>query len=311
MSVITWKCRGLRNPCTVNTLHKMVMEEDPTLVFLIETKFEVLEMARIKRKLERHQGLVVPSVKRAGGLALLWKSSMKVEVQTYSPRHIDAIVTEDQCSMQWRFTGFYGHPETSMRGESWTSLEQLSGQMDLLWVIMGDFNEILHESEKVGGNKRPASQMKHFGDVINRTNLRDLGYVGSDFTWCRHWGTPGWIRERLDRTFISTNWAACFPHARLHYVTVSTSDHCMLVLKDGQHSKQARCRPKLFKFESMWLRNSQCKDLVQDAWFRGSCKDTPYPFNTCMEECRESLTHWNKITFGHVGKKINALRQKL
>lgn len=63
--------------------------------------------------------------------------------------------------------------------------------------------------------------------------------------------------------------------------------------------------------ESMWLRNSQCKDVVQDAWIRGSCKDTLYPFNTCMEECRESLTHWNKRTFGHVGKKINALRQKL
>lgn len=61
----------------------------------------------------------------------------------------------------------------------------------------------------------------------------------------------------------------------------------------------------------MWLRNSQCKDIVQDAWIRGSFKDTLYPSNTCMEECRESLTHWNKITFGHVGKKINALRQKL
>lgn len=61
----------------------------------------------------------------------------------------------------------------------------------------------------------------------------------------------------------------------------------------------------------MWLRNSQCKDVVQDAWIRGSCKDTLYPFNTCMEECRESLTHWNKRNFRHVGKKINALRQKL
>lgn len=52
---------------------------------------------------------------------------MKVEVQTYSPRHIDAIFTKDQCSLKWRFTGFYGHPETSMRGDSWMLLEKLSG----------------------------------------------------------------------------------------------------------------------------------------------------------------------------------------
>lgn len=114
--------------------------------------------------------------------------------------------------------------------------------MDLSWVIIGDFNEILNESEKVEGNKRPASQMKHFGDVINRSNLRDLGYVGFDFTWCRRWGTQGWIHERLDRAFISTSWAACFLHAQLHHVAISTSDHYMLVLKDGQHNKQARHR---------------------------------------------------------------------
>lgn len=37
----------------------------------------------------------------------------------------------------------------------------------------------------------------------------------------------------------------------------------------------------------------------------------PYPFNACMEECRLSLTQWNKSTFGHVGRKITVLRQKL
>ena len=54
ISAIAWNFRGLGNPCTVNTLKKMVKKEDPTLVFLIETKFDVSEVARIKRKLERH-----------------------------------------------------------------------------------------------------------------------------------------------------------------------------------------------------------------------------------------------------------------
>ena len=49
MSSICWNCRGLGNPCTVNTLQKKVLEEDPILVFIIETKFEVSEKARIKK----------------------------------------------------------------------------------------------------------------------------------------------------------------------------------------------------------------------------------------------------------------------
>ena len=73
----------------------MVLEKDPTLVFLMETKFDVTKMDGIKRKIERQQGLVVPSVRRGGGLVLLWKNTMKVDVLTYSPRHIDAIVTEE------------------------------------------------------------------------------------------------------------------------------------------------------------------------------------------------------------------------
>lgn len=90
--------RGLRSPFTVKALHKVVMEEDPILVFLMETKYDVIEMKRIQRKLDKKQGLVVHCVCRGGGLVLFWKCSTTVEVQTYSPNHIDAIVVEEQSA---------------------------------------------------------------------------------------------------------------------------------------------------------------------------------------------------------------------
>lgn len=69
----------------MNAHQKMVLEEDLALVFLMETKFVVSEMAHINVKLDQQQGLVVPSVRCGRGLALLWKSSTKVDVQTFSP----------------------------------------------------------------------------------------------------------------------------------------------------------------------------------------------------------------------------------
>ena len=148
MSATSWNCRGLGNPLIVKALQKVVLEKDPTLVFLMETKFDVTEMDGIKRKIERQQGLVVPSVRRGGGLALLWKNTIKVDVLTYSPMHIDAIVTEEQGMKKWRFSGFYGHSKTRKGEESWKLLESLSHRSNLLWVCIGDFNEIMYAREK-------------------------------------------------------------------------------------------------------------------------------------------------------------------
>ena len=49
MSAISWNCRGLGNPLTVKALQKVVLEKDPTLVFLMETKMDNMEMDGIKR----------------------------------------------------------------------------------------------------------------------------------------------------------------------------------------------------------------------------------------------------------------------
>ena len=45
-------------------------------------------------KIKFVNGLVVPSEGRSGGLAMLWKREVQLEIMGYSRNHIDAIVTE-------------------------------------------------------------------------------------------------------------------------------------------------------------------------------------------------------------------------
>ena len=129
--------------------------------------------------------MVVPSKERSGGLALLWKKELKVDVQSYSNSHIDAIIGQGDDRMQWHLTGFYGNPETRKWEESWLLLKRLSSLNSLLWVCLGDFNELMNGGKKEGSKARPLKQMENFCEVINACNLRDLGYTGQDFTWCR------------------------------------------------------------------------------------------------------------------------------
>lgn len=61
-----------------------------------------------------------------GGLALLWKRELQVEIQTYSEHHIDTIIVLKGASPRWRFTGFYEHPKTNKKEESWSFLTRLA-----------------------------------------------------------------------------------------------------------------------------------------------------------------------------------------
>jgi hypothetical protein len=65
--------------------------------------------------------------------------------------------------------------------------------MNIPWVIIGDFNEILFNHEKEGGNPQPDGHLNAFRDALMDCGLEDLGFSSDKFTWRR-----GRIRERLD-----------------------------------------------------------------------------------------------------------------
>jgi len=62
-------------------------------------------------------GFVVPRISLGGGLTLLWVDCVDLDIQTFFPHHIDALINQD--GVVWRFTDFYGHHEISRRGELW------------------------------------------------------------------------------------------------------------------------------------------------------------------------------------------------
>lgn len=53
-------------------------------------------------------------------------------------------------------------------------------------MMAGDFNEIVHISEKLGGRVRPEWQMRGFRNALEYATLLDLGYSGPIFTWSDH-----------------------------------------------------------------------------------------------------------------------------
>ena len=117
----------------------------------METKAKISRMERIRNRLGFANDLCVPCVGQSGGLTLIWNREVDIEIKSYSKNRIDAVVKEQGSNFGWRFTGFYGHPETHRRYESWQLLAFLNSQFQLPWLCPGDFNEILSITKKEGG----------------------------------------------------------------------------------------------------------------------------------------------------------------
>ncbi|KAL0000259.1 hypothetical protein SO802_019861 [Lithocarpus litseifolius] len=197
-------------------LAEIVQAEAPSLVFLMETKLPLRaknRMSNIKNFLGLTQGLVVPSEEKSGGLALLWKPNVKVDVQSSSRWHIDAVIDSGGSNGKWRLRGFYGNLDTRGRPDSWARLSQL-------------------------------------------------------------------VAERIDRAFATTEWLNMFPGARLHHLASSAFDHCCLMLRTNQRF-QWRKMKKLVRFESMWLKDGRCGDIVKESWAEGELMGRGNIFSSC------------------------------
>lgn len=72
MTTLAWNCRGLGDPQSVQALKDLVRAEDPMLVFVAETKANIIQMKKQKNEINQHlQALIVPSDGKSGGLALM------------------------------------------------------------------------------------------------------------------------------------------------------------------------------------------------------------------------------------------------
>ena len=154
MSCIVWNCRGLGNQLAVQELVELVQAKAPSVVFLAETLADEARLDYVKDRIRFDKKFFVQRINKGGGLVLFWKFGTEVDVVSSSLNHIDATINKN-FEGAWRFTGFYGEPETSRRHESWDLLRHLHRQSSLPWLCAGDFNELTKQSEKSGGRLRP------------------------------------------------------------------------------------------------------------------------------------------------------------
>ena len=309
MRLFSWNCQGLGNPWTVRALHNLVKMKVPQILFLCEIRQDSVCVEGVRCRLGFKGGFNAPQSGGGGGLALLWDDSVQVVIKSFSNSHIDAVVEESGGGNPWRFTGFYGQPESCRRVDSWNLLKSLGNQAAVPWVCAGDFNEIVKQSEKEGGSLRPEWKMRNFREALAEAGLSCLPSLGPKFTWRGRRHRVGWIQERLDRFVANAEWLDLYPSVCSKNLVSSTSDHLPIFL-DTNPVAHGFYR-KHFKFEAMWLTHPQCQEQVTQAWEGGVERSTMGHINEKIQACKNKLEVWDKNCFGNVTRLLKDKTKQL
>lgn len=94
--------------------------------------------------------------------------------------------------------------------------------------------------------------------------MRAFAFDGYQFTWDRSRGSPDWVEEKLHKILVNDAWMDIFGGARAASLEVAHRNHLPLILKSIP-TIRIRAR-KRFKFENFWLKDSQCREVVNYSW---------------------------------------------
>ncbi|KAF7825904.1 reverse transcriptase [Senna tora] len=256
----------------VKELTDICVRFKPNFLFLSETKARNKKVEILRRKLKFDSMFVVDTVGRSGGLALFWKKNSVVQILDSCSNFIHTAIQTVGQDPPFLLTFIYGHPDFSDRRHLWPIVGNLNLDVNTPWGFIGDFNELLDQSEKDG--------------------VRDEG--------CVH--------ERIDRCLINRAWKFRFPLARLETVPVTESDHTPLILKFSRGPLRSQ---KVFKFEQFWLDHDQCLPLIEQAWNDGVSSEGLDAICLKISVVSSKLQEWEKSTFKRADKKIMKLQSEL
>ncbi|KAL0327919.1 UNVERIFIED_CONTAM: hypothetical protein Scaly_2224500 [Sesamum calycinum] len=115
--------------------------------------------------------------------------------------------------------------------ELWGGLRTLAvGISDEPWLVLGDFNAVLDDSEVRGRAADTSVSMAEFRTCILDTGLVQLPFTGCPYTWhnCSEGTRSLW--KRLDRMLVNEAWLEKWPGSSYISALPSTSDHSPLII---------------------------------------------------------------------------------
>ncbi|XP_026384521.1 uncharacterized protein LOC113280088 [Papaver somniferum] len=169
----------------------------------------------------------------AGGILLIWKHHLDVEIMDCSINHINATI-KHTSGPSWLFTGYYGSPyDTDSKLSSWKYSTQTLDNIET----------------------------NIFSNKIVDFDLNDLGNVGCPFTWSNKRSGPAFTEQILDRGLANEPWLLVHPNSTRN---ISGSSAFIIARKLKDIKLKLKDRNEALKTATQVLREWQ--DIEEKFW---------------------------------------------
>lgn len=207
-------------------------------------------------------------------MALFWNDEVQVSVLDSSPNYVDTMVCFLSASFVCKISWLYGNPHINEKQAFWRSMYSRFPHQTILWLCLGDFNEISWHREKWGGLAPDIWRLNLFQSFISNGQLRDLNFQGPAFTWFALKHGRVYIKERLDRALGNSAWCSAQSRTQVFHLPKIGSDHRPILVDTLPLEIHGR---KQFRYEQFRNTHEDCSAVIKGSWLNFSVVS---PMNT-------------------------------
>lgn len=184
MKILSWNCQGLAKPKVIRALRLLLSLSKPDVLFLCELKtHSSSDISKALSSCFLTNSVFVPPVGIAGGLCLAWNNTISITITLQNNFLINALITSDNYHHDWLLSGIHCPCIPLGKTQFWDLMGNIASDFDGPWLAIGDFNSIISQSEKIGGNPFASSSNHNFQTDLNDLSFIDLGFTGYPYTW--------------------------------------------------------------------------------------------------------------------------------
>ena len=261
-----WNVRGFNQPSKRKEVAELILDNQVGFCALIETHVAKGRVNNVFNRMFRTWDWLSNSEHCGKGCRIVigWNPLLFDVLEIISSDQvIHCVVTDLASKNSFHCSIVYAANDHVIRRNLWHSLCSYSMLTSSSpWIVMGDFNAMLSDSEMLGGVESRSPAVQEFRDCVNFIEVQDIAYTGIQYTWS---GVPQGVGvvKKLDRVMANLSFMQKFVGVKVNFLPRGVSDHSPAIVDLQMVKKRNKSS---FKFNNFLAYRDNFLDLVSGVW---------------------------------------------